>query len=118
MVAREVDQARAPDSAALEQALRQTRAGEVISYAELARRAGRPRGARWAARWLSALPEGHDLPWHRVLRADGRIAFPPDSAGFREQAARLHAEGVSVVTGRVRLSRRRPASIDEWVFAK
>jgi methylated-DNA-protein-cysteine methyltransferase-like protein len=42
------------------------------------------------------------LPWHRVLRSDGRIAFPPDSEGFAEQIQRLRAEGVVVVAGRVR----------------
>ena len=42
------------------------------------------------------------LPWHRVLRADGRIAFPPGSAGFNEQCRRLRAEGVVVAQGRVK----------------
>lgn len=95
MVARE-------DDLALAGVLERLAVGELISYAELARRAGRPGAARWAARWLANLPEGHGLPWHRVLRADGRIAFPPDSSGHAEQLARLRAEGVEVVEGRVR----------------
>jgi methylated-DNA-protein-cysteine methyltransferase-like protein len=95
MVAREDDQA-------LARVLKALQEGEVISYAELARRAGRPRGARWAARWLASLPEGHGLPWHRVLRADGRIAFAADSPAYAEQQARLRAEGVEVTGGRVR----------------
>ena len=95
MVARE-------DDLALARVLKALGVAEVISYAELARRAGRPGAARWAARWLASPPEGHGLPWHRVLRADGRIAFPPDSAGYAEQLARLRAEGVEVVDGRVR----------------
>jgi alkylated DNA nucleotide flippase Atl1 len=45
-----------------------------------------------------------DLPWHRVLRSDGRIAFPPDSEGFAEQTQRLRAEGVDVRDGRVRIA--------------
>ena len=45
---------------------------------------------------------GADLPWHRILRSDGRIAFPPGSTGYLEQAQRLRAEGVEVCNGRVR----------------
>ena len=81
-------------------AIRRIPAGEVRGYGEVAREAGFPRGARLVARVLS---ENTDpgLPWHRVLRSDGRIAMPPDSAGFAEQAARLRAEGVVVENGRV-----------------
>ena len=81
--------------------------GQVAGYGEVARRAGLPGRARLAARVLS---ENDDpkLPWHRVLRSDGRIAFPKDSEGYLEQARRLLAEGVDVREGRVRL----PASDD------
>lgn len=75
--------------------------GQVAGYGEVARLAGLPGRARLAARVLA----GNDdpaLPWHRVLRADGRIAFPPGSAGFEEQCRRLRAEGVAVAQGRVK----------------
>jgi len=45
------------------------------------------------------------LPWHRILRSDGRIAFPADSPGYAEQSRRLRAEGVDVRNGRVRMPR-------------
>ncbi|MEE7548129.1 cysteine methyltransferase, partial [Xanthomonas sp. Kuri4-1] len=45
------------------------------------------------------------LPWHRVLRSDGRIALPEGSPGFREQSRRLRAEGVAVERGRVKRSK-------------
>ncbi|MGW9310535.1 MGMT family protein [Saccharomonospora azurea] len=45
--------------------------------------------------------DGHDLPWHRVLRADGTPA--PHLA--REQLARLRAEGVLADGQRVDLRR-------------
>lgn len=77
--------------------------GAVASYGEVARRAGLPRRARLVARVLAG-NEDPALPWHRVLRADGRIAFPPGSRGFREQGRRLRAEGVAVKQGRVRLA--------------
>lgn len=87
--------------------------GCVLSYAEVARRAGVPRGARLAVRALAGA-EAEGLPWHRVLRADGRIAFPPQSREWREQARRLRAEGVDVVDGRVRV--RRSNSLDALVW--
>ncbi len=81
-------------------ALRRLKRGEVVAYGEVARRAGLPGRARLVARVLArASIDG--LPWHRVLRADGRIAFAPGSAGFVEQVQRLQAEGVSVSDGRV-----------------
>lgn len=76
--------------------------GQVAGYGEVARRAGLPGRARLVARVLS----GNDdpaLPWHRVLRSDGRIALPPGSAGWREQSQRLREEGVQVTEGRVRM---------------
>jgi methylated-DNA-protein-cysteine methyltransferase-like protein len=84
-------------------AVRAIPAGRVASYGEVARRAGLPRRARLVARVLSN-NEDPDLPWHRVLRADGRIAFPPGSRGFREQGRRLRAEGVKVEKGKVKLA--------------
>lgn len=83
-------------------AIRALRPGEVAGYGHVARRAGLPGRARMVARVLA---EGGDatLPWHRVLRSDGRIAFAEGSRGFREQVRRLRAEGVVVERGRVRM---------------
>ena len=88
--------------------------GEVAGYGEIARRAGLPGRARMVARLLS---ENHDksLPWQRILRSDGRIAFPPDSAQFSEQVQRLRAEGVIVENGRVR-GKRAAATLDEMLW--
>lgn len=69
--------------------------GTVAGYGQVARRAGLPGRARWVARVL-AEADDPELPWHRVLRSDGRIAFEPCSAGFLEQRRRLLAEGVAV----------------------
>ena len=78
--------------------------GRVTSYGEIAARAGLPRRARLVGRVLGA----HSvlkLPWQRVLRSDGRIAFPRGSSGYREQRALLVEEGVIVRNGRVDLLR-------------
>ena len=95
-------------------AIRAVPRGEVAGYGEIARRAGLPGRARMVARLLS---ENLDkaLPWQRILRSDGRIAFPPDSAQFSEQVQRLRAEGVIVENGRVR-GKRAAASLDEMLW--
>lgn len=98
-------------------AVRAVPRGQVAGYGEIARRAGLPGRARLVARILSAGDEP-GLPWHRVLRSDGRIAMPADSPGFAEQAARLRAEGVVVEGGRVRIHRRAAAeSLDALLWA-
>ncbi len=69
--------------------------GEVVSYAEVARRAGNHRQARAVGGFLAE--HGEDLPWWRVVRRDGTLASP----SHREQRRRLLDEGVDVVAGRV-----------------
>lgn len=89
--------------------------GEVAAYGEIARRAGVPGRARMVARVLSS-NEDVDLPWHRILRSDGSIAFPKDSSQCAEQIQRLRAEGVEVVNGKVR-GKKVAASLDEILWA-
>ena len=94
-------EANKPDAERILDAIRAIPKGEVAGYGEVARRAGLPGRARLVARLLSQ-NEDRRLPWHRVLRSDGRIAFPEGSEGWREQSARLRGEGVIVENGRVR----------------
>ena len=76
--------------------------GRVTSYGLVAVMAGLPGRARLVGRVLSSLPDDSRLPWHRVMGAGGRLAFPRDSDAYREQRERLAAEGVDVsATGRV-----------------
>ncbi|KRG69229.1 cysteine methyltransferase [Pseudoxanthomonas dokdonensis] len=93
------------DEARILAAVRAIPAGQVSSYGDVARRAGLPGRARLAARVLSHNSDPL-LPWHRVLRADGRIALPEGSRGYREQSQRLRAEGVQVTRGRVSMPSR------------
>jgi len=79
--------------------------GQVTTYGEIAIRAGMPGRARLAGRVLRLASEPLKLPWHRVLRSDGRIAFPLESQQFYEQQQRLWFEGVEVYEGRVNLKR-------------
>ena len=97
------------------EAIRAGPKGEVAGYGEIARRAGLPGRARLVARLLSENADPR-LPWHRVLRSDGRIAFPPDHAAFAEQSQRLRAEGVRVESGRVK-GQRAAATLDELLWS-
>ena len=69
--------------------------GEVVSYGEAARRAGRPGAGRAVGGFLAE--HGAGLAWWRVVRADGTLASP----NRREQQRRLRSEGVEVEAGRV-----------------
>ena len=69
--------------------------GEVVSYGEVARRAGHGGAARAVGGFLAEY--GGDLPWWRVVRADGSLAVHKP----RDQGRRLRAEGVEVRGNRV-----------------
>ena len=69
--------------------------GEVVSYGDVAHDAGRPGAARAVGALLAST--NIELPWWRVVRADGRIVT--GQAG--RQAALLRAEGVVVRRDRV-----------------
>ena len=67
------------------QALRAVPAGQTVSYAELARRIGQPRGARAVARACASNVLAVAIPCHRVVRGDGALA------GYRWGVARKQA---------------------------
>jgi O-6-methylguanine DNA methyltransferase len=73
--------------------------GEVVSYRDLAREAGRPNAYRavGSAMARNALPV--ILPCHRVIKNDGRLGFYGDDPAWKERLLAL--EGVSVREGRV-----------------
>jgi methylated-DNA-protein-cysteine methyltransferase-like protein len=71
--------------------------GKVVSYGQVARLAGKPRGAREVGWAMSRCPE--DLPWQRVVMADGAIAGGMYAA-MRKSV--LESEGVTFLPdGRV-----------------
>lgn len=95
-------------------AIRDVPRGQVAAYGEIARRAGLPGRARLVARVL-ADPASPRVPWHRIVRSDGRIAFPAGTDARAEQARRLGREGVVVENGRVLVMR--PArTLDEALW--
>jgi len=80
-----------------EEVIRGLRPGEVVTYGEVAADAGRPGAARAVGHLLATRPA--DLPWWRVVAANGRLV-PGHEA---EHARRLQAEGVGLAGGKVRL---------------
>jgi methylated-DNA-protein-cysteine methyltransferase related protein len=75
--------------------------GKVASYKLVGAMAGSPNAARHVGRIMRF---GHGLPWWRVLAQDGRIVIMNPQWRF-EQMARLEAEGVPVVDGKVDYAR-------------
>jgi len=75
--------------------------GCVASYGQVAKLAGLNGGARRVGGALARAPDRSRLPWHRILKSDGKIALPAGSAGRKEQIRRLEREGVVVTAGRV-----------------
>lgn len=79
--------------------------GRVATYGEVAIRAGLPNHARTVGYALHALRSGTDLPWHRVINAQGRISLGSVPGEADLQRALLEAEGVGFdETGRVDLA--------------
>lgn len=83
------------------QVLKLVPVGRVVSYGQLADLAGLPGRARLAGRCLRQCEE--TVPWHRVVRSDGRLAFSAGSEQFTEQRIRLTDEGINVINGRVKM---------------
>ena len=86
-------------------AVRAVPPGRVSSYGRIAEDAGLPRRARLVGKVLSQLGSQDDVPWHRIVHADGRLAFPPDTDAHNRQADLLGEEGVEVRNGRVAMQR-------------
>jgi methylated-DNA-protein-cysteine methyltransferase-like protein len=81
--------------AAVAAVLESLQPGEVLTYGEVAREAGRPGAARAVGGILARGDGGY--PWWRVVTSSGRLVPGHE----REHARRLRAEGVAVRDGRV-----------------
>ena len=82
-------------------AIRAIPAGSVASYGQIATVAGLPRSHRLVARALRNNPAGSDLPWYRVIRADGRCGMAKGSKSYLKQFSLLKSEGIMNNNGRV-----------------
>src|SRR5690625_2120766 len=66
--------------------------GKVATYGQIARLAGNRRAARQIARILYSMSKNHQLPWHRIINAQGKIVSPK----VESQINLLLAEGIAV----------------------
>jgi len=79
------------------QIIRDIPEGKVMSYGQIAKHAGSPRGARQVVRILHTMSSKYELPWHRVVNAKGEIAIKDEEGSF-EQKQRLADEDVVFVS--------------------
>lgn len=70
--------------------------GAVATYGQIAMMAGYPRRPRQVGMVLKGLPEATELPWHRIINAQGRVPTRGRWWGAMVQIQRLREEGVEV----------------------
>lgn len=80
--------------------------GRVATYGQIARLAGLGGHARQVGYALNALPDGMDVPWHRVINARGGISKRSIPVYEQIQQELLEQDGVEFDTNaRVSLQR-------------
>ncbi len=78
------------------QQLRSVKAGDIVSYVELAARAGNAKASRAAGTAMATNTVAPFVPCHRVLRTDGRIGNYSATGGSETKATLLSHEGLEV----------------------
>jgi methylated-DNA-protein-cysteine methyltransferase-like protein len=93
-------------------------AGQVASYGQIAKLAGLPRrAARMIGRALGSAPAEMQLPWYRVVNAQGKISIPKGRPRFAQQCALLEQEGIEVFDGQLDMDKYRwDPSLDELIW--
>ena len=80
--------------------------GRVATYGQVAALAGLPRHARQVGYALHSLPGGSELPWHRVINAQGEVSHRTFPGWEQIQRKLLEEEGIELdERGRVDLAR-------------
>ena len=70
--------------------------GKVLTYKELARKAGRPRAVRAVANAVGKNPMAPLIPCHRVIRSDGTLGGYSGRGGIKTKLRLLKKEGVVI----------------------
>ncbi|MEW6751698.1 MAG: MGMT family protein [Candidatus Latescibacterota bacterium] len=78
--------------------------GRVATYGQVATLAGYPGRARQVGYALAGMPEGLDLPWHRVINAQGKVSPRLHSLWHEFQYELLEREGIAFRDNRVDLA--------------
>ena len=80
--------------------------GRVATYGQIAALAGLKNHARQVGYALHALPHGSNVPWHRVINAQGKVSPRADPAYVGLQQRLLEDEGIEIGVGdRISLKR-------------
>jgi len=78
--------------------------GKVLSYGQIAHYLGCPQSSRMVGWAMHTCPPG--LPWHRVIKKSGELAFPKDTSAYQTQYRLLKKEGVELLpNGKVDMHR-------------
>lgn len=78
-------------------------AGKIMTYAEVARRAGLPATPRLVSYLLHSSSEKHSLPWHRIINSQGKISLT--GIAGEEQKQLLLSEGIEINSGKIDLEK-------------
>jgi methylated-DNA-protein-cysteine methyltransferase-like protein len=81
--------------------------GRVATYGQVATLAGYPGRARQVGYALAGMPEWLDLPWHRVINAQGKVSPRTGSKFHLLQYELLEREGIPFKDNRIDLARYR-----------
>jgi len=86
---------------------RQIPSGRVTTYGAVATAAGLHGRARQVGYAMAALPDVHDVPWHRVINARGEVSSRAGGSAFEHiQRNLLKSENIEFdARGRVDLDR-------------
>ncbi|MDH4071040.1 MAG: MGMT family protein [Ignavibacteria bacterium] len=79
--------------------------GKVSTYGAIARKAGFGNHARLVGYALHALPDGSEVPWHRVINARGEISERKAGRAGTRQRELLRKEGLEFRRGKIDLDR-------------
>ena len=78
--------------------------GKVATYGQIATLAGYPGRARQVGFALAGMPVESDLPWHRIINAQGKVS-PRSGSSHLVQYELLASEGVVFTAQRIDLKR-------------
>lgn len=81
--------------------------GKVATYGQIALLAGLGGHARLVGYALHATPDEIQIPWHRVINAQGRISLPRENGQYDLQKTLLEAEGIIFIQEKINLKKYR-----------
>jgi methylated-DNA-protein-cysteine methyltransferase-like protein len=77
--------------------------GKVTTYSEIAKTAGKPKAAKAIGKILSSNAHLKTIPFHRVVKSNGKVILTGN--GSRKRTSALRKEGVRIEKGRIDMDR-------------